>query len=120
MHVAFLSLQNMTGAQFDSAAQAQFQQHDRYKLYDDAGREIASPSPATAASSSAARGAAPPLPSYSASDLPHAPSATNSTNLSLHLLDKYGSHAVEDSRGQPSPRVTTANAGEPKTHDRRL
>lgn len=118
----------MTGAQFDSAAQAQLQQHDKFKSYDDQGREIASP-PSGGASSTSLRGAraegAPASSSHyvinqgnGQGDL--AASSSTSINVSLQLLDKYGP-GHDDSKQAPKTHYSGAPGDEePKTHDRRI
>ena len=111
----------MTGAQFDSAAQAQLQQHDKFKSYDAQGREVVSASDGGAASSASSYPAllqeskqAPALPSPSnarpassqlprvsvsggaaaaAVPTPDASAIHAGLSASLHLLDKYGADA---------------------------
>ena len=128
----------MTGAQFDSAAQAQLQQHDKYKSFDDQGREIASPtvpaiSSATGSRKDQASSGAASSPThyvFNANSSPKAQpasaaSSSSNINVSLQLLDKYGQNGNVEGQSQSSPKTSPHHASsvgveDPKSHDRRL
>jgi len=141
---AMLRFRNMTGAQFDSAAQAQLQQHDKFRHTDADGKEVASPEPLGGAASSgyAQRGyvdghlrvaplqsPANAAPSPSGVNFVHgAPSpAVHNGGAGSHaeaLLNRYehASSSASSSQQRNSQQVIdlTEELHEPKTDDRRI
>jgi hypothetical protein len=145
---AMLRFRNMTGAQFDSAAQAQLQQHDKFKTYDANGHENASPDGAAGSGGYGRSGEHKQM--FSPSGVAPSPSGVNfihgAPSPAVHggnnsqaeaLLSRYenggsssslsGSHAPVRGGGQAAGGAAathvsylTEEDAEPKTDDRRL
>lgn len=134
----------MTGAQFDSAAQAQLQQHDKFRMPDNPNRDIASPTAAApTATHTHTHAHAKASPRNVTNGTGTAGEQSNAT-VSMQLLDRYGASTGDDAKAVPhthahahtqarptsSPRArqptatqaaqTKPGEEEPKTHDRRI
>ena len=134
----------MTGAQFDSAAQAQLQQHDKFKSSDEPSPNGSASTPKHANSTHSGLGstsASSSQPQQSShytvqSASPSAPQVTsghelgstsnngNSLNVSIALLDKYGGNANSSHQQGDEYKISQVSPSggeeEPKVHDRRL
>lgn len=121
----------MTGAQFDSAAQAQLQQHDKFQYQQGSpngnGGGAASSSSAQSSSGSNVP-VGPNTPThyvvaqhaYSGAGGSASVDSGSGLNVSLQLLSKYDAPDSADGRLSASPKLGAAGDEEPKTHDRRL
>lgn len=121
----------MTGAQFDSAAQAQLQQHDKFQYQGSpkngggGGGAASSSSALSHGSGNAAAGPSTPTHyvvaqhGYSSGGGASVDSGSG-LNASLQLLSKYDAPDSADGRLSASPKLGAAGDEEPKTHDRRL
>ena len=121
--------QNMTGAQFDSAAQAQLQQHDKFQYQQGSpnGNGGGAASSSSAQSSSGSNVPVGPTTPTHYVVAQHAYSGGGASvdsgsglNVSLQLLSKYDAPDSADGRPSASPKLGAAGDEEPKTHDRRL